>query len=436
MNVPGLFRDHPLFSVVLLGVIIRLLVAPLLTHPDDVASWAVIVEGMRAGEGLYASPGYDYPPVWGYVLSHLTTALDWVGVGTLAGRPEDALILVDVGYRGTVPTVSFAFAVKVLLTVVDVVVGLVLHRIVLDLTGDGRKALTACALWMLLPPAILVTAAGGMFDNLCVMFLLLSMFFLIRNNPVLAGVMLALTFTSKIFAAFAVFAMVFYILYTVEGKGDRVRSIILFLGTFAVATLVILTPQILEGTVDDAFHVLTYRLTANGSSDGITARGMALLAMLGAATLVLLAVTWAVFRRSEDKARAMLFTSFFAVGAIVVVSDNLQQYVIEVLPLVVLLYVCYEERLKWPLVLICVMYLVRFLNEVPGMLFSLAEYTSCLSVEALDGVFSWQINEFHDVYWQLKTNGKWLSNLALLSVVMFVLAEFNRSLRRIVEKVF
>lgn len=62
--------------LVVFGIALRLVLAFLLNFNNDVASWALVMENLLAGSGLYAVDGYCYTPLWGYFLGFWTGAED------------------------------------------------------------------------------------------------------------------------------------------------------------------------------------------------------------------------------------------------------------------------------------------------------------------------------------------------------------------------
>ena len=58
---------HPFLLILVVGIILRLLIASF-SMGFDADYWAVVLRNIEAGDGLYVAEGYYYTPVWGYVL--------------------------------------------------------------------------------------------------------------------------------------------------------------------------------------------------------------------------------------------------------------------------------------------------------------------------------------------------------------------------------
>ena len=63
MNVKEKVREHPLLTITIIGVIIRLLMIPI-TLVYDSNYWAIVIRNIETGSGLYELEGYYYTPVW------------------------------------------------------------------------------------------------------------------------------------------------------------------------------------------------------------------------------------------------------------------------------------------------------------------------------------------------------------------------------------
>lgn len=69
-----------LIIATVIGLAVRLLLAPFTTSTYDVSSWAGVINGINSGEGLYETGYYWYAPTWGYILSALAPLMDALGI--------------------------------------------------------------------------------------------------------------------------------------------------------------------------------------------------------------------------------------------------------------------------------------------------------------------------------------------------------------------
>ncbi len=386
MSAREWMHSHPLITVAIIGIAIRLVLAPILSHTYDVSSWAVVIENFRAGEGLYDVDGYYYPPIWGYFLGFFKWILEIVpGMDVISLRPAVDFTHIFPYNDTRIPTVAFAVAVKIPLFIIDLGVAYLLYRLVFDITGDERKAIMSFAIWMVIAPAVLASAVKGMFDNLSVLLLLLSMWFLKRRNYIVSGTLLSAACMTKIYPGIALFAMLVYILDLEKDRSDRIRAYAGFLGAAGATIIVILLPAIISGDLEEVFHFLIYRLNDNGGSASITMSGLKILALLAGVIVVSLLIPGILKRAGVESFQTMVTSVALTIGASLVYYYQ-QQYLIEVLPLFIILMTAYGNRIKWPLVALSALFVFRLMDELPAMLLPLAECTGIVDTGTLSGI--------------------------------------------------
>ncbi len=366
------------------GISIRLVFAATMTHIYDVASWGLIIENLRAGEGLYDVDQYYYPPVWGYFLEVMCWILDIIpGMESILLDPWQIAPVPDVSYGANdirMPTLIFAFAIKLPLILVDVAISFLLYILVKDITADEKKAIMAFGAWMFITPAVIVSSVFGMFDNIAVLMLLISIYFLRKRSYYLSGAALMIGIMTKVYPGIAVFPMIVYLLCKESDRKKKVVSVIQFLGSAAIMALILLLPHILSGNLDEVFHFLIYRLNGNGAG-GLSSEGLWLLVLIVAAIIGALFIPWFISRRNGDATQVMLVSTAFLLSVFIAVY-YLQQYVIQVLPLLILLSVAYNSKISKLLPLFALLFLIRCLDE-PTMLLPLAECTDLISVDTV-----------------------------------------------------
>ena len=60
---------HPLATLFVIALAVRLIIMPLVSHDFDIYHWALVIENIQTGDELYGLDGYYYTPTWGYVLA-------------------------------------------------------------------------------------------------------------------------------------------------------------------------------------------------------------------------------------------------------------------------------------------------------------------------------------------------------------------------------
>ncbi len=131
-----------LFIVAIIGLIIRYVVGAFFTYPTDVNYWVIVSENLFSNEGLYGLPGYYYTPVWGYVLSAVTSVVGLLGIPLGEYVPELVGPNMVLDWTNTLPSFGYAMAIKTVLFIFDLLVAIVLFRIGMRLYGEKR------AFWM------------------------------------------------------------------------------------------------------------------------------------------------------------------------------------------------------------------------------------------------------------------------------------------------
>lgn len=403
MNFANVLKQHPLVVLAICGVAIRLILAATLTRIYDVSSWGFIIEDLRAGEGLYDVDQYFYTPVWGYFLEIMRWVIDLLpGMEVLVLDPSTIAPIPDVTFALDdirVPTLIFAFVIKLPLILVDVVVSYLLYILVKEITADEKKAIFSFGAWVFIAPAILVSSVSGMFDNFAVMMLLISIFFLRKKSYCISGMALMIGIMAKIFPVLAMFPMLVYILCTETGLKNRAVAYTQFLGSALFMAALILLPHLISGDINEVFNFLTYRLKGN-STGGLSDGGLNLLILIVGAIVGALAVPWFLSRKNQD-ATQILFASTSLMLALFLGYYYQQQYLIEVLPLLILTCVVYHVRISKLLIILAALFVIIALGELPTMLLPLAECTNLISITTIVNI---------DHYLNIDPAGAWVSH--------------------------
>ncbi len=185
-------RELLLFS--LFGGMLRLWLS-YSTGGFDVRCWFDAVKILSTSNFLefyrlaYPKPAeYEYPPVWMFLLT-----------------------LVMAGYRlgwyGSELSPAFRFLVKFPIIISDILVGLVIFLQVRKWASDERKAVFSSMVWLFNPFVIYVSSIQGMFDSICVLFLLLTVYALERDRFLLGGAWFGLALLTKQYAYLALFPL-------------------------------------------------------------------------------------------------------------------------------------------------------------------------------------------------------------------------------------
>lgn len=256
-----LSRRLALFLVV--GLAIRFICAPLLTYDYDIYHWAVIMQNIDSGNGLYELTGYFYTPVWGYIMGAILMFWNlFLRIDVFGMKFTSFLGIEDmehIYHISTITSPEFNIAMKVPLILVDVLVGYLVYRLTMDMTGDKRKSEYAFGLWFLCPIILYMSGVQAMFDNISALFLLLCIMFVLKDRYFIAGVFLALATLLKLFPVVCAFVLILYVLKRYSERKDVMMKLGLAVAGGIVAVLVIMMPNIIQGNLDQTLTLITDR---------------------------------------------------------------------------------------------------------------------------------------------------------------------------------
>lgn len=380
------FLKRPVLIILTIGIIIRVVLMPVLTVGYDVMHWALAMQHIQSGSGLYDIAGYWYTPVWGYILGFMSSIMNMFGVTDYGSLFDEALHLEDLGWiSATIPTPAFSFIVKIPSVIADVLVGYLIYRMIVERTGDEKKATYGFALWFLCPIVIFTSSVHGMFDSIYVLFTVLSVYSLLKGHDLLAGVSLSIAVLLKIFPLYIAFALIAYL--AMKHKGDprtfRRRTLTMAIG-FAVMTFIVYIPQILDGTVMDSLLFLTTRIDTPAAAsermwDTLIATGMMLITWLQIVFLILAAaVAYKMYKKDPADKEKALFTCLMATTLIIFLWPTESQFLLLPLPFLIFFIVLYDKRFTLPFLLIAIG--AVFITVSPSVLLSLAAYTDILDL--------------------------------------------------------
>ena len=77
----GRRTNRGIWVVLLVGLVVRLVIAPWTSHAADDSVWYQATAAGMHRIGLYARLEFAYPPVWGYLLQGIGRALSHIGFG-------------------------------------------------------------------------------------------------------------------------------------------------------------------------------------------------------------------------------------------------------------------------------------------------------------------------------------------------------------------
>ena len=360
--------------ILILGLAIRLVFAPVFTYPFDIEHWGVILQNTESGNGLFGLTGYFYTPAWGYILGFEDLIINLLPGMTYGERFTDLLEIEGMVFpyqTATTTTPVFNFAMKLPLILVDVLVGYLIYRLVMSECGDERKAAIGFGLWFLCPIVIYMSSVQAQFDCISALLTLLCVLLVRRNLFFLAGVIFTIAALIKFFPAFCIFLLCVYVVKATPGRLSW-KNLLLSVSGAVLTALVIFLPQILDGTVMNAFSFVFGRTSEYD-----------LMLMLRtypfiAVTLVMLVVLAIFAWRMDDARRKQDFlVLILAMLSICTIFSPGPQYWIVYLPLLSYYVACRDRNRALLICLIAMAILTTtaaFFNNSFSLLTTASEY--------------------------------------------------------------
>ncbi|MDR1690716.1 MAG: glycosyltransferase family 39 protein [Candidatus Methanoplasma sp.] len=350
-SAAGGFVRSPLFIVILTGVILRLVLFPLTEGSYDAEHWATVIKNIESGNGLYELEGYWYTPVWGYLLSFVSLVQDaFLNIDVLGMRVPEALVVESYGgnwiVSATVTSVAFNCAVKSLFLISDLLVGYILYKIIKEKTGDPKKATMGFALWFICPLVICSTSAQGMFDTFSVLFTLLCITFIRKDRLFLGGMMFTFAVLTKFFPAYLIFILAVYILIKHRDDGKGIRSLMIAGAGALLAFVVIMFPQILDGTLSESFLFLSSRTSIGGSTLFETLVPQITILFFTACVAVAVLLAYKMYKSRDCDPDDALFKYALMTIALLFLYPPLPQYLILLMPFLAI-YIATKKRELW-----------------------------------------------------------------------------------------
>lgn len=254
--------EHPLALLVIIGIAIRLVVSPLFTFNIDMGYWTHVVGVFENGFGLYGTAGYYYTPIWGYTLGAVTFVDGLLGIADRGMFFDPLAPMVNEMFKVSdfVTSIAFNFSVKIPLILADIAVTVLLYKLVLRFTQDNVKAILTAGLWVLSPLVIAESSFHGTFDNMSVMFILLSLMFCFDRKYFIGGAAFGLAVFTKFFPIFFIFFLIALVLKQEGIDKNGAKKLGMAIAGAIVATVVIYIPNIARGDFWSSLYFLAYRM--------------------------------------------------------------------------------------------------------------------------------------------------------------------------------
>jgi hypothetical protein len=202
-------------------------------------------DGSRAEEENWP---YGWPYPYGPILVYILSLLRSVAPGEVEHYWEGSNYIVYV-------STDWIIAVKSVLILGDILVAFLLYFIIRKRFGWMWGA-TVAALYAFNPTTIYISAIYGMFDQLAVLFVLISILFVLRKDYTATGAYSALSLLTKHVVAPSIFIM---IVHSILKGGKPLRNYIIgsVLAGITIMIPVLLCPQSIPYMLKSVFSAIT-----------------------------------------------------------------------------------------------------------------------------------------------------------------------------------
>lgn len=230
--------------ILVLGIAIRLILAPFFAHPFDMYDWYIIGQNEWNGAEpiwTFLAPSYYsyflfvFPAIAAYHLLSPLVGSYAIPISSLnpqlnPGAPWDITV---------VPGLLFDLLIKLPLILSDTLVAILIHRIVLRQFNEEKLAVAAASMWFLNPLVIWVSSGWGTYDTLPVLFTVLSLYFLQERKFPAAGLALVVAIAMKYYAVVLVIPLLL-IAWKEGGRKKLLQSSL----TICISSIVLFLPLI------------------------------------------------------------------------------------------------------------------------------------------------------------------------------------------------
>ena len=406
----------------IIGLVIRLVLAPVAAWNYDDAVWFHTALSGYYGVPLYQRPGFSYPPVWGYLLQIFGTVVHFMGFGpSFFGQIDDGFasaVSVTSDFTDVVTAPGFNLLFKCALFAFDLLTAVVIYRFVNQLTGNPKQARLAFMAWFLNPFVIYESAVHGAFDVIVGFAVLATLVLILIGREYWAGAAWAIGILTKLSPVTLGLELVLAIAVMENSIPRSTRFTVRRLGRFGlgagVAIGCLAAPLLLQGSVPAMLHNVFTRAQTPITIGGMSLSGFRYLkpfswllewafensgtVIQATTTAQILAIAlwaiWTVIMVRKDPVFGLFTGSVGTLASFMLLSPVANpQYILWWLPALTV-FVFASGRGYWPFALISiapVVFSIAILGPT-AVLAPLATYTHLIPVSVVnDQVAGWYL---------------------------------------------
>jgi Gpi18-like mannosyltransferase len=212
-------KKYPLLHLILVGVVLRLVLAPLTSHPDDIATLYRAINDMFGGLNIYTTNSFTYPPLWAYIEYPFLDLVSILASPRILGVATNTLILPIESWKlpPVITSPLFNLLSKIPLFAADLLIGVIIYDIVRGLRNE-REAKFSFFLWFLNPLVIYIDSVHGQYDVLPALMTVLSFCLFYKRRYLTAGIALGL---GALFKVYPIFLAPLYLVSAARFERDK-----------------------------------------------------------------------------------------------------------------------------------------------------------------------------------------------------------------------
>ena len=367
-------KFQPIINVLIFGVLIRIVLALYLTHDWDFQVWYISFADVTSGlKSPYATMSFSYPPLWAYTLT------PFASIFSLFSNVNDAIIRTNInGPLIVAINPLFNLLVRLPLIASEIFVGLIIFNHVLKYK-NMHTAYRSFALWFLNPFVIFISCVFGQFDVLAALMVVLAFIFLLEKKYLNSGLSLGLGALTKIYPIYLLpLYFIFALMDEIYGeKKSQVFAIfkktlshyaLIFAGLIS-SFLLILPPLLISGSFSNFLNAVFRRSEYITSLGGISPTNLVYftgpelffwlneagrpqflfssLSIILWSSILLVSLFYAFRSKISFPHQKFLYAQIMAICCIYLTSLMVNpQYIIWILPFLVLCYGIYNDFFK------------------------------------------------------------------------------------------
>jgi hypothetical protein len=264
-----ILSKNKLITILLVGILIRLILIPISAHPFDVYVWYNASTNIIQNGPLTVTVA-SFPPLWhhyfmipiAYIYNWLSNFLNISAIAA-SSLPSGLNFYPSFGIQ-YIPNWLFNTIVKIPFLISDILIALLLYKIINQLTNKKDLAEKAALLWFLNPFVIFISAGWGTWDTLPALFSIAAFYFTLKKKYAISAIFFSLGVACKLYPLLFIAPLIIYILKT-EDRAQKLKKSLIFFFIFLVFTLLLFLPYL--GTISAFFS--NYFLPTNATQTAV-----------------------------------------------------------------------------------------------------------------------------------------------------------------------